>query len=153
MQLTSPAFGNNGEIPTKYTADGQDVSPPLEWTGVPPRAESLALIVADPDAPDPEAPKTTWVHWVIVDMPATRHDLHENVGKLASGRVGLNDWHRAAWGGPNPPIGRHHYVFKLYALDRMLGLDRPTKAELERAMAGHILAEATLVGTYQKRPH
>src|ERR1700744_5555259 len=68
MQLTSPAFGHGGEIPTKYTADGQDVSPPLEWTGVPPRAESLALIVDDPDAPDPEAPKTTWVHWVIVDM-------------------------------------------------------------------------------------
>lgn len=151
MKLMSQAFHEGDEIPTKYTCDGINVSPPLEWTDVPPHARSLALIVDDPDAPDPEAPTTTWVHWVIVDLPASRHGLHESVGKLTTGHVGLNDWNRAAWGGPCPPIGRHRYVFRLYALDRVLELARPTKLELERAMAGHILAEATLVGTYQKR--
>ncbi len=151
MKLTSPAFRDGGEIPTKYTCDGIDVSPPLDWIDVPSQARSLALIVDDPDAPDPEAPTTTWVHWVIVDLPPTRQGLHESIGKLANGHVGLNDWKRAAWGGPCPPIGRHRYVFKLYALDRILELARPTKVELERAMAGHILAEATLVATYQKR--
>jgi Raf kinase inhibitor-like YbhB/YbcL family protein len=132
---------------------GANISPPLAWTDVPPGTRSLALVVDDPDAPDPEAPTTTWVHWVIFDLPPNRKDLHENVGALAQGHVGLNDWKRAAWGGPCPPIGRHRYSFKLYALDRVLELSRPTKAELERAMAGHILAEATLVGTYKKRNH
>lgn len=150
MQLTSPAFHDGAEIPTKYTSEGMDVSPPLEWTDVPPRTKSFALIVDDPDAPDPNAPTTTWVHWVVVDLPAERHSLHENIGKLAQGHVGLNDWHRAAWGGPNPPFGRHHYHFKLYALDRMLDLARPTKQEVEQAMDGHVIAEATLIGTYHK---
>ncbi len=153
MMLTSPAFEDGAEIPAKYTCDGIDVSPPLEWIDVPPNARSLALIVDDPDAPDPAAPTTTWVHWVLVDLPPTRHGVHENVRLLADGHIGLNDWHRAAWGGPCPPIGRHRYVFKLYALDRVLDRARSTKAELESAMAGHILAEATLVGTYQKRTH
>ena len=151
MKLTSAAFHDGAEIPAKYTCDGVDVSPPLAWTDVPPRTRSLALIVDDPDAPDPEAPTTTWVHWVIVDLPPSRHDLHENIGPLANGRVGLNDWNRAVWGGPCPPVGRHRYVFRLYALDRILELERPTKLELEHAMAGHVLAQATLVGTYQKR--
>lgn len=149
MKLTSAAFHDGGEIPAKYTCDGIDVSPPLAWSDVPPRARSLALIVDDPDAPDPEAPTTTWVHWVLVDLPPSRHDLHENVGPLAN--CGVNDWNRAAWGGPCPPMGRHRYIFKLYALDRVLELARPSKLEVERAMAGHILGEATLVGTYQKR--
>ncbi len=151
MRLISPAFRDGDEIPAKYTADGIDVSPPLEWTDVPPHTKSLALIVDDPDAPDPEAPTTTWVHWVLADLPADRKNLHENIGKLANGHVGYNDWHRAAWGGPSPPRGRHRYFFKLYALDRVLELDHPTKAELERAMIGHVLGEATLVGTYRKR--
>jgi Raf kinase inhibitor-like YbhB/YbcL family protein len=151
MRLTSPAFRDGDEIPTKYTCDGINVSPPLEWTDVPPRTRSLALVVDDPDAPDPEQPTTTWVHWVIVDVPPSRHGLHENLGRLAHGHVGLNDWNRAAWGGPCPPVGRHRYFFKLYALDRVLELARPTKIELERAMAGHILAEAALIGTYKKR--
>ncbi len=152
MRLTSPAFRDGGPIPPKYTADGMDISPPLEWAEVPHQARSLALIVDDPDAPDPDAPTRTWVHWVVVDIPPERHGLHENVGKLASGHVGLNDWHRVAWGGPNPPIGRHRYFFKLYALDRALELTRPTKLDVERAMEGHVLAEATLIGTY-KKPH
>lgn len=150
MQLTSPAFRDGTEIPTKYTSDGINVSPPLAWTDVPPGTRSLALVVDDPDAPDPEAPTTTWVHWVVVDVPPSRHGLHEHVGRLDHGHIGLNDWNRAAWGGPSPPVGRHRYFFKLYALDRVLELAHPTKLELERAMAGHILAEATLIGTYKK---
>lgn len=151
MRLTSPAFRDGDEIPANYTSDGSDVSPPLDWVDVPPHTKSLALVVDDPDAPDPDAPTTTWVHWVLSDLPPSRHGLPENVGRLAHGHVGLNDWNRAAWGGPSPPIGRHRYFFRLYALDRVLELTRPTKLELERAMAGHILAEACLVGTYQKR--
>ena len=150
MRLTSPAFTHGAEIPTRYTSEGSDVSPPLVWAEVPAGAKSLALVVEDPDVPDPAAPTRTWIHWVITDLPPKRHGLHENIGKLASGHVGINDWNRAAWGGPNPPIGRHRYVFKLYALDRMLDLPRPTKADLEAAMAGHVLAEAELVGTYTK---
>jgi Raf kinase inhibitor-like YbhB/YbcL family protein len=145
MHLTSPAFHDGAEIPTKYTCEGLDISPPLEWTDVPPRTKSFALIVDDPDAP-----QDNWVHWIVVDLPPERHKLHENIGKLAQGHVGLNDWHRPAWGGPCPPSGRHHYQFKLYALDRMLDLARPTRQEVERAIEGHVLAEAALVGTYHK---
>jgi len=151
MQLTSPAFRDSEQIPRKYTAAGVDVSPPLEWSGVPAGTRSLALVVDDPDAPDPSHPTTTWVHWVIVDLPPDRRDLHENVEDLAPARAGLNDWNRAEWGGPAPPLGRHRYFFKLYALDRVLELWRPTKAELVGAMDGHVLAEATLVGTYERR--
>jgi Raf kinase inhibitor-like YbhB/YbcL family protein len=142
LELTSSAFADGGAIPRKYTCEGRDVSPPLAWSGVPPGAKSLALVVDDPDAPDPAAPKMTWVHWVLYDIPPA--------GALADGKDGLNDWDRTGWGGPCPPIGRHRYFFKLYALDTMLGLRQPTKAALERAMKGHILAQATLVGTYQK---
>jgi Raf kinase inhibitor-like YbhB/YbcL family protein len=150
MQLTSTAFRDGDEIPAKYTCEGADVSPPLAWRDVPAQAKSLALVVDDPDAPDPAAPTRTWVHWVVVDLPPDPGGLKENVAHLAHGRVGVNDWNRTAWGGPCPPIGRHRYVFKLYALDRVLELGRPSKHELERAMAGHVLAEATLVGTYRK---
>lgn len=151
MRLTSPAFKNGDEIPTKYTCEGISVSPPLEWTDVPPHTRSLALIVDDPDAPNPEAPTVPWVHWVVIDLPPDRHGLHENIGRLAHGRVGLNDWNRAGWGAPCPPVGRHRYVFKLYALDKVLELPRPTKSDVERAMTGHVLAEAMLVGAYKKR--
>ncbi|HEY6033504.1 MAG TPA: YbhB/YbcL family Raf kinase inhibitor-like protein [Kofleriaceae bacterium] len=153
MRLTSPAFHDGDEIPAKYTCEGIDVSPPLEWTDVPAQARSLALIVDDPDAPDPDEPTTAWVHWVLCDLPPSRKNLHENLGRLASGHVGVNDWRRAAWNGPSPPIGRHRYFFKLYALDRELALAHPTKLELERAMDGHVLAEATLIGTYKKHAH
>lgn len=146
MQMTSTAFTEGSEIPPKYTRDGQDISPPLAWTGVPEDAQSLALIVDDPDAPS-----GTWVHWVIVDLPPNTTGLPEHTTKLARGRIGVNDWRRAEWDGPAPPKGRHHYVFKLYALDRKLGLARPTKQDVEGAMTGHVLAEAKLTGTYQKR--
>jgi hypothetical protein len=151
MRLTSTAFTDGSEIPTKYTCEGADVSPPLAWDGVPAGTRSLALIVDDPDAPDPAAPRQTWVHWVIVDLPPDVDGLKENIRRLAHGHVGVNDWSRAKWGGPCPPIGRHRYFFKLYALDRVLELEQPSKIDVERAMAGHILAEATLIGTYQKR--
>lgn len=150
MKLRSPAFADGEEIPSKYTCEGDDVSPPLEWTDVPVQAKSLALIVDDPDAPDPEAPRETWVHWVLVDIPTTTHGLAEDSDRPTRGRSGLNDWRHVGWGGPCPPIGRHRYMFKLYALDRVLELERPTKIDVEQAMAGHVLAEATLVGTYAK---
>jgi len=151
MHLTSSAFHDGGEIPTKYTCEGADISPPLAWSDVPATTRSIALIVDDPDAPDPAAPKMTWVHWVVVDLPPETRALAENVRRLEHGRFGVNDWNRASWGGPCPPIGRHRYLFKLYALDRVIELAHPSKRQLEEAMAGHILGTATLVGTYQKR--
>lgn len=153
LALTSPAFAHGAEIPRTHTCEGQDVSPPLAWTGVPPAAKSLVLIVDDPDAPDPAAPKMTWVHWVLYDVPPAATGLAEGARQLPPGtREGLNDWKRTGYGGPCPPIGRHRYFHKLYALDAALGdLGRPTKAKLEAAMKGHVLAQAELVGTYQKR--
>jgi Raf kinase inhibitor-like YbhB/YbcL family protein len=152
MHLTSPAFENGAEIPARYTCEGRDISPPLTWSGVPKEARSLVLVVDDPDAPDPKEPKTTWVHWVVYNLPPSTTGLAEGVKALPQGaRVGLNDWKRAAYGGPCPPVGRHRYFHKLYALDAVLGLDRPTKAQVENAMKDHVLGHAQLVGTYQKR--
>lgn len=153
MTITSSAFVHNGEIPTRYTCEGEDVSPPLSWSGVPAGTKSLVLIVDDPDAPDPAAPKMTWVHFVLYNLPPTATGLPEAVKTLPAGtREGLNDWKRTGWGGPCPPIGRHRYFFKLYALDTVLSdLGAATKARLEEAMKGHILARAELVGTYQKK--
>lgn len=152
MKITSPAFTHNGPIPTKYTCDGDDVSPALSWTEVPQNAKSLALIVDDPDAPDPAAPKMTWVHWVLYDIPPGTPGLPEAAKSLPAGtREGLNDWKRTGYGGPCPPIGRHRYFFKLYALDVQLpDLSRPDKAALEAAMKGHVVAEAQVFGTYQR---
>jgi Raf kinase inhibitor-like YbhB/YbcL family protein len=154
LTITSTAFAPNGAIPALYTCEGRDISPPLDWRGVPAGTKSLALIVDDPDAPDPAAPKMTWVHWVLYAIPPSATGLAEAVGPAAlpaGTREGHNDFGRTAYGGPCPPVGRHRYFFKLYALDAALrDLDRPTKAVLEKAMQGHVLAEATLVGTYQK---
>ena len=154
MQITSSAFSNNGSIPARYTCEGPDVSPALAWSGVPAGAKSLALIVDDPDAPDPAAPKMTWVHWVLYDIPASASGLPEAVAPaaLAKGTLeGVNDWKRTGYGGPCPPIGRHRYFFRLYALDAVLpDLGKPTKAKLLDAMKGRVLAEAQLMGTYQK---
>jgi Raf kinase inhibitor-like YbhB/YbcL family protein len=149
MRLTSIAFSDGGEIPKKYTHDGADVSPPLAWSGVPPGARSLALVVDDPDAPDPAAPQRTWVHWVVTDLPPDANGLTEGAARVP-GRIGLNDWKHESWNGPAPPKGRHRYVFKLYALDRTLDLEHPTKADVERAMKGHVLAETKLIGTYAR---
>ncbi|HUL42532.1 MAG TPA: YbhB/YbcL family Raf kinase inhibitor-like protein [Burkholderiales bacterium] len=153
MTLTSASFPNNGAIPRRYTCDGEDISPPLMWTGLPAGTKSLALVVDDPDAPDPAAPKLTWVHWVLYNIPPTTTGLPEAVSKknLPSGTLqGLNDWKRTGYGGPCPPIGRHRYFHKLYALDSVIpDLGTPTKAALEKAITGHILARAELIGTYQ----
>jgi len=155
LTITSKAFQDGTEIPKAFTCQGRDASPSLAWSGVPAQARSLALVVDDPDAPDPAAPKTTWVHWVLYDIPPTAEELAEAVAPAAlpqGTRQGLNDWGRKGYGGPCPPIGRHRYFFKLYALDTVLGdLGAPTKGDLERAMNGHEVARAQLVGTYQKR--
>jgi Raf kinase inhibitor-like YbhB/YbcL family protein len=155
LTLTSPAFKSGAEIPTPHTCEGSDTSPALEWSGVPPRAKSLALVVDDPDAPDPKAPKMTYVHWVLYNLPAGTTRLAEGAarGSLPAGtREGKNDWKRTGYGGPCPPIGRHRYFFKLYALDTELpDLGQPAKAQLEKAMEGHVVEKAELVGTYEKR--
>lgn len=152
--LTSSAFTHNGPIPKLYTCQGKDISPALAWSGLPAGTKSIALIVDDPDAPDPAAPKRTWVHWVLYNIPVSATGLKEAVvpGALPAGtREGTNDWKRTGYGGPCPPIGRHRYFHKLYALDAVLpDLKNPTKAQLETAMTGHVLGKVELMGTYQK---
>ena len=154
LSLTSPVFTNNGAIPKIYTCQGKDISPALAWSGLPNGTKSVALIVDDPDAPDPAAPKRVWVHWVVYNIPPDATGLKEAVegSKLPNGaREGKNDWDRIGYGGPCPPIGRHRYFHKLYALDIVLpDLKQPTKADLLKAMEGHVLEEAELIGTYQK---
>jgi hypothetical protein len=154
LAITSPVFAHNGAIPKVYTCQGKDVSPALAWSGLPDGTKSLALIVDDPDAPDPAAPKRVWVHWVLYNIPPDATGLAEAVAanKLPAGtREGKNDWDRLGYGGPCPPIGRHRYFHKLYALDVVLpDLREPTKAALLEAMEGHVLEEAVLIGTYQK---
>jgi Raf kinase inhibitor-like YbhB/YbcL family protein len=154
LSITSSAFSDQGEIPSRYTCDGKDISPPLSWSGAPSGTKSLVLIVDDPDAPDPAAPRMTWVHWVLYNIPPTATGLPEAVraNDLPAGTLqGLNNWTRTGYGGPCPPIGRHRYFHKLYALDVMLpDLGTPTKASVEKAMRGHVLAEAQVMGTYQR---
>lgn len=149
FSLESSDFTEGGAIPSRSTCEGDDVSPDLRWSGAPGGTRSFALIVDDPDAPDPAHPKMTYVHWVLYDIPAATTALAR--GESGIGESGVNDWKRTGYGGPCPPIGRHRYFFKLYALDTTLpALSRPTKAELEQAMKGHTLAEARLMGTYEK---
>ena len=154
LALTSPAFAHNDAMPARLTCDGRDLSPELRWSGLPAETRSLALIVDDPDAPDPAAPRMTWVHWVLYNISPSATGLVEAVapGDLPAGtRQGLNDWGRTGYGGPCPPIGRHRYFHKLYALDTVLpDLGKPTKAALEQAMKSHVLASTELVGTYQR---
>jgi Raf kinase inhibitor-like YbhB/YbcL family protein len=154
LTLSSSAFDANGSIPTLYTCEGKDVSPPLTWKGVPPGTRSLALIVDDPDVPDPAKPQRVWVHWVLYNLPADAAGLPAGVQTedLPAGTLeGRNDWGRTGYGGPCPPIGRHRYFHKLYALDTLLAdLKGPSKADLEWAMEGHILESSELIGTYQK---
>ena len=152
--LTSTAFTQDGAIPARYTCTDADLSPALNWSGVPDNTKSLALIVDDPDAPDPNAPRMTWVHWVLYNLPPDSQGLPEAVTstQLPEGTLeGINDWKRTGYGGPCPPIGRHRYFFKLYALDNVLpDLKHPGKKQLEQAMQGHILEQVELMGTYQK---
>ena len=154
ISLTSPVFTHKGAIPRNYTCQGKDISPALKWSGLPNGTKSIALIVDDPDAPDPAAPKRVWVHWVLYNIPPDATSLPEGVTATtlpAGAREGKNDWERTGYGGPCPPIGQHRYFHKLYALDAVLPeLKQPTKAELLKAMEGHILEQAELIGTYQK---
>lgn len=154
LVLSSPSFGDSGMIPAKHTCEDEDISPALTWSGAPDGTRTLALIVDDPDAPDPAAPKMTWVHWVLYDLPGTATSLAEGMrpDSLPHGvRQGVNDWKQTGWRGPCPPKGRHRYFFKLYALDTALGeLKTPDKAAVEQAMKGHVLAQAQLIGTYEK---
>ncbi len=152
LTLTSIAFAHNGEIPPPYTCDGRNISPPLAWSGAPAGTKSFVLIVDDPDAPDPKAPRMTWVHWLLYNLPPACSGLPEGVQQLPKGALeGINDWRRAGYGGPCPPVGRHRYFHKLYALDAVLpDLKRPAKTRLEQAMKGHVLAQAELVGTYSR---
>jgi Raf kinase inhibitor-like YbhB/YbcL family protein len=154
LTLTSPAFVAGQPIPRKYSCEGDDRSPPLRWSGAPAGTKSFALVVDDPDAPDPKAPRMTWVHWVLFNVPATVTELAEGVSSsgLPAGTVeARNDFARTRFGGPCPPIGRHRYFHKIYALDAMLPAGKVAdKAALEAAMKGHVLAQAELIGTYQK---
>ncbi|WP_456405059.1 YbhB/YbcL family Raf kinase inhibitor-like protein [Thiolapillus sp.] len=150
MLIQSPAFEQGEAIPAIYTCDGKDISPPLEWANVPAGTRSLVLVVDDPDAPDPAAPKMVWVHWVLYNLPPDTPGLPEAVSELPAGtQEGINDWQRTGYGGPCPPIGRHRYFFKLYALDTLLpDLGKPTKEQLLQAMQGHVIEEAVCMGTY-----
>jgi len=154
LALTSPAFEPGGPIPRRHTCQGDDTSVPLAWSGLPAGTQSLVLIVDDPDAPDPEAPKRTWVHWVLYNIPPSAVGLAAGIEPTAlpkGTRQGKNDWGRSGYGGPCPPIGRHRYFHKLYALDTVLpDLEVPAKAELEKAMQDHVLAKFELIGTYEK---
>lgn len=154
LVLTSPAFAAGAEIPRRHTCQGDDLSVPLAWSGVPADARSLALIVEDPDAPDPAAPLFTWVHWILYNLPPTVFALDEGVATAdlpAGTREGENDWKRTGYGGPCPPIGRHRYVHRLYALDVVLPeLGAVTRTTLLNVMKGHVLEQAELVATYCK---
>lgn len=153
--ISSAAFSHGGSIPKRYTCDGADVSPPLEWSRVPSNAQSLALIVEDPDAPDPKAPQTTWIHWILYNIPPSVHGLAEDVAKhgVPSGALdGINDWRRRGYGGPCPPVGTHRYFHRMYALSVVLpDLHGPGKLTLVKAMHGRVLAEAALLGLYARR--
>jgi Raf kinase inhibitor-like YbhB/YbcL family protein len=153
LTLSSSAFTTGGKIPAKYTCEGDDVSPPLSFSGAPQGTKSFALILDDPDAPDPSAPKRVWVHWVVLNLPPEAKDLAENVSAagLPAGTVqGINDFRHQKYDGPCPPIGRHRYFHKLYALDTTLPAKALSKADVESAIKGHVLAQAELIGTYQK---
>ena len=147
LALTSSAFEAGAEIPSKHTCDGADLAPALSWSGAPSGTRSFALVMDDPDAP-----RGTWVHWVVVDLPRTATALPEGGALPEGARSGTNSWNRTGYGGPCPPSGRHRYFFKLYALDTALPqMGKPNKEQLESAMRGHILGEAQLMGTYQKK--
>jgi hypothetical protein len=155
LSITSADFQTGGSIPAIHTCDGSNTSPALSWSGAPPGTKSLALIVDDPDAPDPAAPQRTWVHWVVYNIPPQATSLPSGIKASdmpAGTKVGQNDWKDAGYGGPCPPIGRHRYFHKLYALDTVLpDLGHATKAQLEKAMQNHVLAKSELIGTYQRK--
>lgn len=154
FQINSASFPPGGTIPSRLTCDGGSISPHLAWTDPPAETKSLALIIDDPDAPDPAAPRMVWVHWVLYNLPPTFTSLSEGVAirDLPAGtRHGVNGWHRTGYEGPCPPVGRHRYVHRLFALNTLMpDLQQPTKKVLERFMQGHVLAKTQLIGYYQR---
>jgi hypothetical protein len=157
FQLTSPRFQNGETIPVAYTCEGDDLPPPLHWEGEPPGTRSFVLVMQDPDAPDPANPQATWTHWVLYNLPPNIHDIPESMlpeSLPAGAREALNDWKRMGYGGPCPPIGRHRYFYRIYALDTVLtDMGHVTWKQLEQALKGHILAQTELLGTYEKFNH
>lgn len=155
LSLSSTAFEAGGAIPPQYTCDARNISPPLSFGGVPAAAKSLALIVEDPDAPDPAAPQRVWGHWVLYNLPADTTGLPQGIklDEYPAGTLhGANDWKKPGYGGPCPPIGRHRYFFRLYALDCVLpDLHQPDKVQLAQALNGHVIEQAELVGLYQRQ--
>lgn len=156
FELRSTAFPQGGPIPSRHTCEGDELSPPLEWTDPPGGTKSFALIVDDPDAPDPEKPRIIWVHWLLYNLSAAERMIAEGAGNsplAAKGQHALTQTDTFGYHGPCPPIGRHRYFFRLFALDRELPSLGATahRVDLERAMEGHVLGTATLMGTYQKR--
>ena len=155
FKISSKSFENNQDIPIQYTCEDADISPERNWSNIPNGTKSLALIVDDPDAPDPNDPKMTWVHWVLYNLPTSVNNLEEGVSveELPENTLeGTNDWKKPGYGGPCPPIGTHRYFHKLYALDAVLpNLELPTKDKLLKAMEGHIIGESQIVGLYKKQ--
>lgn len=152
--LESPSFDNGGPIPREHARDFQNTSPPLRWRGEPEGTKSFVLVVEDPDAPDPDAPKRVWVHWVVFNLPPAAHELPADASRRGLPRgadQGLNDWSEPAWGGPQPPIGRHRYFFRLWALDTQLPARHYRRSEIEAAIEGHVLDSAELMGTFDAR--
>jgi Raf kinase inhibitor-like YbhB/YbcL family protein len=148
LTVTSSAFGHGSTIPVHFTAEGDDIAPPLSWSPPPPGTRSIAILVEDPDAPNPDAPQRTFVHWIVTGIPAAVTSID---GNLPPGAVaGTNDTGERAWTGPNPPIGRHRYFFRVFALD--IDLDGPgiNKSELLSAIKGHVVAQGELLGTYER---
>lgn len=150
LTITTPAFAHEAEIPMCYTQEGENLSPELVFSGVPANARSLVLLSDDPDAPDPEAPKRIWLHWLVVNIPTETAGFAEGVSDYPQGcRIAVNDSGVRGWSGPRPPIGRHRYYFKLYALDTTLDLpENFTRSQVEAAMAGHVIESAVTMGTY-----
>lgn len=153
MTIASRAFGNRESIPARHTCEGEDLSPPLDFSGIPEGTKSLVLLVDDPDAPDPAAPQRVWVHWIVYNLPPDTPGLPEGAssrGLPEGAQEGVNDSGEDGYGGPCPPIGEHRYFHRLFALDRKLpDLGAVKRDRLEREMEGHVLATAELVGVYQ----
>jgi Raf kinase inhibitor-like YbhB/YbcL family protein len=145
LTVTSSAFSANGAIPTEYTCDGSETSPPLAWSGVPSGARSVAILVEDPDAP-----KGTFMHWLVTDIPSATTSLDKGASLPDGAMAAKNDKGNTGYAGPCPPTGQHHYHFRVYALDKTLG-KITTRAGFQSAIKGHVLAQGELVGTYQKQ--
>jgi Raf kinase inhibitor-like YbhB/YbcL family protein len=156
LSVISPAFQNAGVIPVKFTADGENISPPIQWGNVPKETASLVLIAEDPDAPSPLFPLINWVHWVVYDIPPTVNELPEGLPNTPEApigiRQGLSSFKKFGYGGPAPPFGEHRYYFRVHALDFIPAFPNPkvTRKQVLNAIQGHVLAQGELMGRYRK---